>query len=153
MPAEKPSKLPPIRVARAVDAVRRRLRRVEQRMVPAPAVLSDGPRSAEEIARKVDADPDAVRRLLRMLASRGVFTQHGDGRFALTPMADALRADAPTSVRGIVLFFGHPNHWEHWGHLPYSVQPAGPASTRCAASRCSSGWTTSRNSPPSSTRE
>jgi Dimerisation domain len=128
MPAEKPSKLPPVRVARAVDAVRRRLRRVEQRMAPAPAAvldlitgawvsraiytatkfgiadaLSDGPRSAEEIARKVDADPDAVRRLLRMLASRGVFTQHGDGRFALTPMADALRADAPTSVRGIML--------------------------------------------------
>jgi hypothetical protein len=80
MPAEKPFKLPPVR---AVDAVRRRLLRVEQRMVPAPAavldlttgawvsraiytatkfgiadVLSDGPRGAEEIARKVDADPD-----------------------------------------------------------------------------------------------
>lgn len=152
MPAERPPKLPPVRVARAVDAVRRRLRRVEQRTVPAPAavldlmtgawvsraiytatkfdiadVLSDGPRSAEEIARQVDADPDAVRRLLRMLASRGVFTQHGDGRFGLTPMADALRADAPTSVRGIVLFFGHPKHWEHWGHLPYSVQTGRPS--------------------------
>ena len=152
MPADKPAKLPPVRVARAVDAVRRRIRRVEQRMVPAPAavldlmtgawvsraiytatkfgiadVLSDGPRSAEEIALKVDANPDAVRRLLRMLASRGVFTQHGDGRFGLTPMAEALRADAPTSVRGIVLFFGHPSHWEHWGHLPYSVQTGRPS--------------------------
>ena len=68
-----------------------------------------------------------MRRLLRMLASRGVFTQHGDGRFGLTPMAEALRADAPTSVRGIVLFFGHPNHWEHWGHLPYSVQTGRPS--------------------------
>jgi hypothetical protein len=90
-------------------------------------VLSNGPRSALEIAFEVDANPDAVHRLLRMLASRGIFTQHGDGRFGLTPMADALRSEAPTSVRGIVLFFGHPNHWEHWGHLPYSVQTGQPS--------------------------
>jgi hypothetical protein len=152
MPADKPAKLPPVRVARAVDAVRRRMRRVEQRLVPAPVavldqmtgawvsraiytatkfgiadVLSDGPRSAEEIAGEIGANPDAVRRLLRMLASRGVFSQRTDGRFGLTPMADALRADAPASVHGIVLFFGHPNHWEHWGHLPYSVQTGRPS--------------------------
>jgi hypothetical protein len=152
MTAETPRKLPPARVAHVVDAVRRRLRRVEQRMVPAHAAvldlmtgawvsraiytaanfgiadaLSEGPLTAQAIAQKVDADPDALRRLLRMLASRGIFTQHADGRFGLTPMADALRADAPTSVRDIVLFFGHPYHWEHWGHLPYSVQTGRPS--------------------------
>jgi hypothetical protein len=52
-------------------------------------------------------------------------------------MANALRADAPTSVRGIVLFFAHPYHSGHWG-----ADRAGPASTRCVASRYSSGWTT-----------
>jgi hypothetical protein len=62
-----------------------------------------------------------------MLASRGVFTVHGDDRFGPTPMANALRADAPTSVRGIVLFFGHPYHWERWGHLPYSVHTGRPS--------------------------
>jgi hypothetical protein len=41
MPADKPARLPPVRVARAVDAVRRRLRRAEQRMVPAPAAVLD----------------------------------------------------------------------------------------------------------------
>ena len=41
MPPDKPAKLPPLRVARAVDAVRRRIRRVEQRMVPAPAAVLD----------------------------------------------------------------------------------------------------------------
>jgi len=90
-------------------------------------VLSAGPQSAEFIAEKVGANADAVHRLLRMLASRGIFTQHADGRFALTPMAHTLRADAPTSIRGIVLFFGHPYHWEHWGHLPYSVQTGLPS--------------------------
>ena len=38
MPAEKPFQLLP---GRAVDAVRRRLHRVEQRMVPAPAAVLD----------------------------------------------------------------------------------------------------------------
>lgn len=152
MTAEKSPKLPPARVARVVDAIRRRLRRAEQKMVPPPVavldlmtgawvaraiytaakfgiadVLSAGPQSAETIAGKVGANPDAVHRLLRMLASRGVFTERADGRYALTPMADALRVEAPASVRGVVLFFGHPYHWEHWGHLPYSVQTGLPS--------------------------
>jgi hypothetical protein len=35
------SKLPPARVARAVDAVRRRLRRFEQKLVPPPIAVLD----------------------------------------------------------------------------------------------------------------
>jgi hypothetical protein len=67
-----------------------------------------------------------VFRLLRTLASRGLFAQQADGRFVLTPMADALRADAPTSVRGFVLFWGDQRHWEHWSELPYAVQTGQP---------------------------
>ncbi len=77
--------------------------------------------------QRVDANPDAVFRLLRTLASRGLFAQQADGRFVLTPMADALRADAPTSVRGFVLFWGDQRHWEHWSELPYAVQTGQPA--------------------------
>ena len=144
-------KLPPARIARVVDSVRRRLRRVDQKLVPAPIavldmmtaafftraiytaakfgiadVLSDG-LSAEAIAKQVGANPDAVGRMLRTLASRGIFAQQADGRFTLTPLADALRSDAPTSVRGLVLFWGDQRHWEHWGHLPHSVQTGQPA--------------------------
>lgn len=144
-------KLPPARVARALDAVRRRLRRIDQKLVPAPIavmdmmtgaffaraiytaakfgiadVLSDGPLAADAIAQRVDANPDAVGRMLRALASRGIFAQQADGRFALTPLADALRSDSPTSVRGIVLFWGDQRHWEHWGQLPYAVRTGQP---------------------------
>ena len=42
-------------------------------------------------------------------------------------MADALRTDAPGSVRDLVLFWGRPQHWEHWGNLPYSVQTGQPS--------------------------
>jgi hypothetical protein len=145
-------KLPPARIAGFVDSVRRRLRRVDQKLVPAPIavldmmtaaiitraiytatkfgiadVLNDGPLTTDAIAKRIDANPDAVFRLLRTLASRGIFVQQTDGRFALTPMADALRADAPMSVRGLVLFWGDHRHWEHWSQLPYSVQTGKPA--------------------------
>ncbi len=89
-------------------------------------VLRDGPLSPEPIAEKVDANPDAIARLLRLLASRQIFVRHEDGRFGLTPMANVFRSDAPVSVRGIVRFWGHPLHWENWSNLPYSVRTGKP---------------------------
>jgi hypothetical protein len=80
------------------------------------------------------------------------FTAHGDDLLGLTPMANALRADAPASVCRIVLFFGHPNHWEHWGHLPYSVQTGRPSVDALRGKPIFEWLTTSRNSPPPSTR-
>ena len=59
--------------------------------------LSDGPQA---VADRVGAHPDAVYRLLRLLASQGFLSQRGDRRFALTLMGEALRADAPDSLRG-----------------------------------------------------
>ncbi len=91
-------------------------------------VLSDGSLTAAEIAQRVGADPEAVHRLLRLLSGYSVFAQEGDDRFKLTPMADALRADVPDSMRGIALLMGHPTLWEEWVHLVHSVQ-TGEAST------------------------
>ena len=147
MPADAPAKLPPVRVARAVDSLRRRLRLFERKLQPpGPSALDlitsgwvaqgvyaatklgiiealrDGPRSADDIAESIGADPDAVYRLMRMLASRGLFTSKGNRRFALAPMGEALRADAPDSMRGYALFVGDPLHWEHWGQLSESVR-------------------------------
>jgi O-methyltransferase domain/Dimerisation domain len=147
MPADAPAKLPPVRLAHALDAVRRRLRRLERKLQP-PFVsildtmqgahvaqgvyaatklgiadaLRDGPLTADAVADRVGADSDSVKRLLRALASRGVFAQHRDGRFALTPLSKSLLADAPHSARGMVLYWGDPMHWEHWGQLSSSVR-------------------------------
>ncbi|GAA0571531.1 methyltransferase [Actinomadura livida] len=85
-------------------------------------VLGDGPLSAEETAKRVGSDPEATHRLLRTLSGYSVFAVEPDGRFALTPMAEALREDAPDSMRGMAVLMGHPLLWEDWGHLLGSVR-------------------------------
>jgi hypothetical protein len=89
-------------------------------------VLADGPLTATEIAQKVGSHPEATYRLLRMLAGYSVFAQDGD-RFALSPMSQALRSDAPMTMRGLARLMGHPIHWEDWGHLADSVRSGEPS--------------------------
>jgi O-methyltransferase domain/Dimerisation domain len=54
-------------------------------------MLADGPRSAVEVAHAVRADPDTLRRLLRALASDGVFAETAPGVFVNTPASELLR--------------------------------------------------------------
>jgi hypothetical protein len=85
-------------------------------------VLSDGPLSAEEIAKRVGSDSAATYRLLRALSGYSVFAVQPDGRFELTPMADALRNNAPDSMRDMAILMGHPLLWEEWTDLISSVR-------------------------------
>lgn len=89
-------------------------------------ILREGPLAPAEIARRADADPDAVARLLRVLSGYSVFAEADDGQFGLTPLASALRDDAPDSMRGIALLMGHPLFWEDSGHLLASVRTGEP---------------------------
>ncbi|HEY7486212.1 MAG TPA: methyltransferase [Streptosporangiaceae bacterium] len=152
MPASSTAKVPPARVVRAVEGTRAKIQRLNQLIVPAPLALvemilgsmitqgiyvaaelgiadaiGDESLTAEEIARRVGADPEATYRLLRMLASYSIFAEGDDGRFELTPMAEALREDAPISMRGIARLMGHPTHWEDWAHLVDSIRTGEPS--------------------------
>ena len=89
-------------------------------------LLAAGPLTAAEIARRSDADADATYRVLRLLASHEIFAEGPDGRFALTPLAQGLRADAPLSMRGLALLLGHPLAWEDWGNLLLAVTSGDP---------------------------
>jgi hypothetical protein len=85
-------------------------------------VLGDGPLPADDIAKRVGSDPAATYRLLRTLCGYSVFAVEPDGRFALTPTGDALRDNAPDSMRGMAILMGHPMLWEEWVHLLSSVR-------------------------------
>ncbi|MCI3270247.1 methyltransferase [Streptomyces cylindrosporus] len=65
--------------------------------------LADGPRTPAELAAATGTDARNLHRVLRLLATRGVFAEDGEGRFALTAAGDALRTDAPYSARSAVL--------------------------------------------------
>jgi hypothetical protein len=85
-------------------------------------LLANGPRTIEDLATATGASPHALNRLLRALASAGVF-QEGEGRqFSLTPLGDCLRSDHPESVAGWAAFVGEPYHWQVWGALEHSVR-------------------------------
>jgi hypothetical protein len=84
--------------------------------------LAGGPLPIDELATRVGANPDALRRLLRVLISRGIFAQRNDGRYELTPMADVLRSEAPVSMAAMARFIGSPQHREHWSLLTEAIK-------------------------------
>jgi hypothetical protein len=53
--------------------------------------LTDGPRPVEDLAREVGADPDTLHRILRALASDGVFAEEEHGVFRNTEASEVLR--------------------------------------------------------------
>lgn len=55
--------------------------------------LAEGPRSVEELACESDADADALHRLLRALASDGIFAEETPGVFRNTDASDLLRGE------------------------------------------------------------
>lgn len=89
--------------------------------------LKDGPRNIDELAQAVAAQPRALYRLLRALASVGVFAEEPDGRFRLTPLAEPLRSDLPGSLRAFSIYFGAEFHMRIWENLDHSVTHGEPA--------------------------
>src|SRR5581483_8611480 len=88
--------------------------------------LVGGPRGSDEIARAVGADRDALYRVLRMLASVGVFVEAPPGSFGLTPLGETLCSDAPGSVRNFAITETAAGHWLPWGRLYDSVRSGRP---------------------------
>ena len=83
--------------------------------------LAVGPATAETIARDVGVNPDALARLLRLLAMLGVFSRDGSDRYANTPMSATL-ISGPGSLRDMAIWWGEEPHWRVYGHLLDSVR-------------------------------
>ncbi len=83
--------------------------------------LKDGPKSYEEVAKLAGVDPGAVYRVLRLLASQGVFAEIDGGRFTLTSRAELLRTGGADSLRVRALIVGE-HYWRAFGDLYHSVK-------------------------------
>ena len=141
------TKVPPAKLARIVEWIRHHLYRLHQRLTPAPAAmmemivatwtsqaitvaaqlgvadaLANGPLPIDELAARVDADTDALRRLLRALIGRGIFRHRRDGRYELNSLARTLRSDAPISMTWAAQFYGSREQRERWTLLVDAVR-------------------------------
>ena len=84
-------------------------------------LLASGPVSSTDLAIKTGSHPEALYRILRALASVGVFTESPAKIFANTPASEALRSDSPTSMRNIAMMFNDGWEYDNWSHLAECV--------------------------------
>ncbi len=91
-----------------------------------PDLLAGGPRSVLELANAASADPEALHRVLRLVASNGILSECQPGRFELTPLGELLRTDSPASMRDWVLWTGGPLH-DSFREALFSVKTGKPA--------------------------
>jgi hypothetical protein len=90
--------------------------------------LDEIPRTATDLAASVSAHPGALGRVLRLLASHGVFEMQGD-TVRHSPASRLLRTDHPQSMRAFAQMFGLPIFWTTFGAMEHSVRTGLPAAS------------------------
>jgi hypothetical protein len=87
-----------------------------------PDLVEHGPKSAEELAAQIGADPRALYRLMRATACVGVLSEGADGKFSETPLSAVLRSNANPSLRAFAIMHSRDWHGLAWSHLDYCVR-------------------------------
>ncbi|MBV9677661.1 MAG: hypothetical protein JO185_15085, partial [Acidobacteriaceae bacterium] len=70
--------------------------------------INSRPEPVGELASKVGAHATSLYRVMRMLASIGVFEEHENQFFSHTALSELLKTDAPGSLRYVATFWGDP---------------------------------------------
>jgi hypothetical protein len=89
-------------------------------------LLKDGSKSNDELAITTGVDAKSLYRLLRALASVGIFAEGISGYFELTPLAECLQSDRNNSLRAYAIKSGQAWEWQPWGYLLESVKTGKP---------------------------
>lgn len=79
-------------------------------------------RSADDLAARAGAHGPSVYRLLRALASFGIFAEGPPGQFGHTPLSELLRDDTPGSLKPMAIFMSTPEHVRAWTDIQHSVR-------------------------------
>jgi ubiquinone/menaquinone biosynthesis C-methylase UbiE len=99
-------------------------------------LLKEEPVSIRQLAATTGTNEGALYRVMRSLASVGVFEETEPRTFALNEAAEPLRTDAPNSIRNGIVFMGAEWHWRVWGDLGYSVKTGKPAWGKVHGAEC-----------------
>ncbi|MBX7115126.1 MAG: methyltransferase domain-containing protein [Myxococcaceae bacterium] len=134
-------------VAHSALALRRKLHRLGDALVPAevavfdesagalrtqvyraaaelglPDCVADAPRTARQLSDATGMEPQVLERFLRATVALGLFEKTKDGRFAATARSKALQKDGPVSLRDWVLYFGSQATQTAWLELGKSLR-------------------------------
>lgn len=89
-------------------------------------LLKDGPQSCVALATATRSDAPSLFRLMRALASVGIFSHVYRDCFALSRLAESLQTDTPGSLKAMVMTIGE-IHYQACGSLLHSVRTGSPA--------------------------
>src|ERR1700691_5475618 len=84
-------------------------------------LVIERPRTVEQLAEAAGCHAQSLYRMLRLLASFGVFAEDAAGKFQMTGRARVLLADVPGSIRQWVLFEGQSELWQGYAHTLEAV--------------------------------
>ncbi len=84
-------------------------------------------RSVDELAQATGAHGPSLYRVMRALASAGIFSEAIPRGFVQTPMGALLRRDMPGNLAAFSRFQGDAWHWNTWGAIVDSVRSGTPA--------------------------
>src|SRR5512145_794131 len=88
-------------------------------------LLAAGPQTSAVLAQQTQTHPQALYRLLRTLASVGLFTEGEPGSFALTALGVLLKTDHPLSMRALTRNASGRMQWQLFGALRRAVETGG----------------------------
>ena len=87
-----------------------------------PDHLATGERHVDDIAAETGTHAPSIYRILRTLASTGVFAETSLRTFVNTPASDVLRSDVPGSMRNVMIFMAEPWHCNVWGNMMHCAR-------------------------------
>jgi hypothetical protein len=90
-------------------------------------LLERGVDTSAKLAGELKVNEDALFRLLRALASQGIFEEICPRTFRNTVLSRCLRTDGPESIRPALLYWGTDFYFQSFGAILHSIETGEPA--------------------------
>ena len=84
-------------------------------------ILSNGSKTADELAKATGVNSRGIYHLMRMLISVGVFSREDNDKFQLNPIGKHLLTGTSDSLRATVMVMGD-EIYQAWGNLLYGIK-------------------------------
>jgi len=89
--------------------------------------MVSGSQSIKALAQKTNMNEDALYRLLRLLASHGIFSHDELNNFSLSPLAEQLVSTDSSSLWAWTTYHNDVNRWTAYGDMKYSIETGKPS--------------------------